>query len=198
MNTLSNTQTKQAQKEAYIKQMMGGALASAVQKDIDLSPLTSTTQPISPHAPGVTEVAPAPPETSTIAEQLMKMDINEWPKSIRRFAEIVGKEAAIRVMLEYGGQTRIYVPQSPQCTKFSQRVGQEAAKMLAKYFGGSFLTNIPHSKTIAVHLYNHNRNIIIHARRAAGEKIEVLAKEYGLTERWVRNLLAKLNLLKAN
>ena len=46
MSTLSDTQAKQTQKEAYIKQMMAEATASAVQKDTDLSPLTSTAPPI--------------------------------------------------------------------------------------------------------------------------------------------------------
>lgn len=107
------------------------------------------------------------------------------PPALREVADVIGLEPTLRLFERYAGW-RVYVPAaaSADC-ELANVIGLDAAQRLVAYAPMQYLW-VP-AWTEAVRA---RRAAEIHARRAAGERPEDLARAYGITVRHVYKILA--------
>ncbi|MAZ33403.1 MAG: hypothetical protein CMO06_09690 [Thalassospira sp.] len=115
----------------------------------------------------------------------MDVDIDQLPQTAAEISEIVGIDAALRLVDAWGG-VRIYVPrQIPDDHLLISTLGREEAELLAEHYGGETIL-IP--RCLAA--LRAVRNARICRERSEGHGIAVLALRYRLTERQVYAVLA--------
>ncbi|MDF1566215.1 MAG: Mor transcription activator family protein [Deltaproteobacteria bacterium] len=110
---------------------------------------------------------------------------SELPESIQVIVDAIGLAAALKLVTEYGGIS-FYVPQEiPPGHVLEHLLGREAATALAAAYQGEDL-QIPRCLSYLVDRRNHN----IREQYASGVSAARLARLYGITERWVRCIVA--------
>lgn len=115
----------------------------------------------------------------------MEIDIDQLPHSAAEIVEVVGVEAALRLVEAWGG-IRLYVPQHmPEDHLLVSTLGRAEADQLADRYGGETV-HIPR----CLHALRAVRNGRIRAERHDGASPALLALRYGLTERQVYAILA--------
>lgn len=115
----------------------------------------------------------------------MEIDIDQLPQSAAEIVEVVGVEAALRLVEAWGG-IRLYVPQQmPEDHLLVSTLGRAEADQLADRYGGETV-QIPR----CLHALRAVRNGRIRAERHDGASPALLALRYRLTERQVYSILA--------
>lgn len=115
----------------------------------------------------------------------MEVDIDCLPQTAVDIVEVVGIDAALRLVEAWGG-LRLYVPQAlPADHSLVGILGPALAANMAAHFGGEPL-NIPR----CLHALRSMRNQRIRGARRAGATPAELARQHSLTERQVYNILA--------
>lgn len=118
----------------------------------------------------------------------MNFTLNDLPKSLRDVAELIGPQAALKLVEHFGGATAVYVPyQIESDHQLAVALGLPAARKLAAYYGGDNLRNIPRC---ALGL-RRIRNAEIRRCHRAGRPASKLALEFGLTERQVWTIIGE-------
>jgi DNA-directed RNA polymerase specialized sigma24 family protein len=114
--------------------------------------------------------------------------LEHLPESVRELSELVGLNAALKLVDRWGGQIALYVPQRvDQDHPLAQTLGLEAAQALSRHYGGDYLRNIPR----AARAMRAARDKAVLKRRGEGASPARIAQEFGLTERWVWELLRR-------
>ena len=115
----------------------------------------------------------------------MEIDIDQLPQSAAEIVEVVGVEAALRLVEAWGG-IRLYVPQQmPEDHLLVSALGRAEAGQLADRYGGETI-QIPR----CLHALRAVRNAHIRRERYDGASPALLALRYRLTERQVYSILA--------
>lgn len=115
----------------------------------------------------------------------MEIDIDQLPHSAAEIVDVVGVEAALRLVEAWGG-VRLYVPQQmPEDHLLVSTLGRSEADTLAERYGGETI-QIPR----CLHALRAVRNSRIRAERHGGASPALLALRYGLTERQVYAIIA--------
>ena len=110
------------------------------------------------------------------------------PDSARKLVDLVGIDGALKIMEVYGGVQKVYVPQQPQGTDIARKLGLELVTRLSKGLGGGgYMFNVPRCLSLLVDY----RNEQIRERYKNGETPLSLAFEFGMTERWIRSIIAR-------
>ncbi len=116
------------------------------------------------------------------------IDIDDLPATLREMAALIGLVATLTLVRHFGG-TRLYVPKAAAPEHIIARlIGFEAMVRLCTHYGAQFQgLDIPRAldATIAV------RNREIRRQAALGKSHRELAREFHLTERWVREILGE-------
>jgi len=109
------------------------------------------------------------------------------PPVLADLAEIIGLGAALRLAEAYGG-TEIYVPRTPGPDHpVAQVIGLEAARRLGEYLGtptSGGRIEVPKGDALS----RSRRNRAIVAAVVQGASKQQVARQHGLTTRWVRRL----------
>lgn len=101
--------------------------------------------------------------------------------------EVIGLDNTLKIVERWGG-VKLYVPQDiPGNHKIAQLIGKEAADALARYCGLERL-NIP----LARDYRRAMRNNEIYTRHKAGESVNDLALEYGISARQLWEILSQM------
>lgn len=115
----------------------------------------------------------------------MEIDIDQLPQSAAEIVDVVGVEAALRLVEAWGG-VRLYVPQQmPKDHLLVSTLGREEADELAARYGGESI-QVPR----CLHALRAVRNTRMRRERARGDSPALLALRYRLTERQVYSILA--------
>ncbi len=115
----------------------------------------------------------------------MEIDIDQLPQSAAEIVEVVGVEAALRLVEAWGG-IRLYVPQQmPEDHLLVSTLGRDESDELAKCYGGECI-QVPR----CLHALRAVRNCRMRRERAKGDSPALLALRYRLTERQVYSILA--------
>jgi hypothetical protein len=110
--------------------------------------------------------------------------LDTWPDALRRIAEVIGPELALRLAEHDGGLDKVYVPRSPKPSHpWAELLGADALGKLARAFGGERI-DIPRGTHIAL----RKRRIIELA--TSGMSRRQIARAVGVGERYVRKVLA--------
>lgn len=111
-------------------------------------------------------------------------DLDTWPDGLRRIADVIGPELALRLAEHDGGLDKVYVPRSPRANHpWMELLGEQALAKLARALGGDRI-DIPRGTHIAL----KKRRIIDLA--ASGISHRQIAREVRVGERYVRRVLA--------
>jgi len=113
------------------------------------------------------------------------MDSTLLPPTIQEIVDIVGLEAALKVVNAYGG-TRVWFPEVPAPDHHLVKILGDAAYVLCQRFALNWLT-IP---TCARALRAVRDAAIVEALRQ-GRTYDEVAREFGLTWRQVANIAAR-------
>ena len=125
---------------------------------------------------------PAIDETAT---DCLSIDPELLPESVREMAEVIGLEAALGVVRRFGG-TRLWLPLVVEADHpLAREIGLAQAKRLGEYYRLESIT-VPSCKGA----FRVLRNERITRRYRAGETAAVLAREYGLHERMIWQIVA--------
>ena len=124
-------------------------------------------------------------EAVNIEQLLPFLRIEDLPRSIRALAQQIGLAAIMKLIQRYGG-TRLYLPKtfSPKY-ELPQLVGLIAARAIV----GHFNDDRPHIP-LASHALQRARNRAI-CVQAGNISTSRLARQYGLHERSIYNILAR-------
>ena len=99
---------------------------------------------------------------------------------------LIGEQAALRLM-DYWGGIRLHIPANLTPDHIlSKRITYDAARKLAEEFGG---TQIPIPR--GAQAIREARNEDIRRRYAAGESAAKIARDLGMTERWVYEIVGR-------
>lgn len=113
------------------------------------------------------------------------VELEILPPLTREMAEVAGLKAALEVTERWGG-TRLFFPKQVDGEHpLTLTVGLEAARKLCDRFGGDE-PSIPRAANALKYL----RNQII-ARRYLTESAAAIARDYGMTERWVYEIVSR-------
>ena len=116
---------------------------------------------------------------------LSGIDPDCLPDSVREMAEVIGLDAALLVVRCYGGR-RLWLPREMSADHhLAQAIGLAAARRLSAHYRLECLL-IPTCKGALRAL----RNQQISQRYQAGEKAAALAREFGLHERMIWQIVA--------
>ena len=108
-----------------------------------------------------------------------------WPTSLVELASIIGKEAALKISLHYGGRG-VYIPKNViEDHPVAQLIGMDAFISLVNYRGGLELRDIP----LASSLTTKKRAIIAINRNHPDWSGRAIAAELRTTERYVSQVL---------
>lgn len=115
---------------------------------------------------------------------------HKLPALVDRIASMIGQDRAL-LLVEHahraGANGYVYVPRLPkpgQC--LPSLIGQEAAAHLAQVYGGSTI-RLPRCRVI----YRAQRNAEVQRMASSGATVHAVAQAFQLTDRQVRNVLAK-------
>lgn len=115
----------------------------------------------------------------------MEIDIDQLPQSAVEIVDVVGVEAALRLVEAWGG-VRLYVPQQmPEDHLLVSTLGRAESDELASRYGGECI-QVPR----CLHALRAVRNCHMRRERARGDSPALLALRYRLTERQVYSILA--------
>ena len=104
---------------------------------------------------------------------------------LRELEQVIGLEATLALVERWGGVI-LYIPQSvPEEHPITEATGAEAAEKLCGYFGGNHI-----SMPKAVEYRRLKRDHEIFLKRKTGMKASELAREYGLTQRHVFDIIS--------
>ena len=118
----------------------------------------------------------------------MDVDIDQLPQTAAEISEIVGIDAALRLVEAWGG-VRLYVPREmPDDHLLVSTLGREEAELFAEHYGGEAI-QVPRCLTALRSV----RNARIRKDRESGASIALLALRHRLTERQVYSILAMGN-----
>ena len=115
---------------------------------------------------------------------------HKLPALIERIAFMIGQDRAMQLVEHAHGEGAngyVYVPRLPkpgQC--LPSLIGMEATANLAHVYGGSTI-KLPRCRVI----YRAQRNSEVQRMAASGATVRALARAFHLTDRQVRNVLAK-------
>jgi hypothetical protein len=124
----------------------------------------------------------------TLAALLNDAGLEALPASARDLAGIVGLPAAIGLLERFGGMTALYVPKDVSPGHDLARImGEAAARKLSSVYGGDYLRNIPR----CAGAMRAVRDRAVVRRKSEGAAPRDIAQEFGLTERWVWEILAR-------
>ncbi len=99
---------------------------------------------------------------------------------------LIGEQPAMRLM-QYWGGIRLHIPVNINHSHIiARRIGIQAATILADEFGG---TQIPIPLGFSARI--KARNADIKRRYNEGESAARIARDYGITERWVYEIVGK-------
>ena len=124
----------------------------------------------------------------TLATLLHDAGLDALPASARDLAGIVGLPAAIGLLERFGGVTALYVPKDVTGGHIlAQIMGEPAARKLSDVYGGDYVRNIPR----CAGAMRAVRDRAVVRRKAEGAAPRDIAQEFGLTERWVWEILTR-------
>lgn len=114
-----------------------------------------------------------------------ELDIGELPASLQEMVRVIGLPATLS-LVDLRGGIRLYVPfeMTPEHW-LSRLIGFEAAVKLARYYGGQDPFFIPRALNAMIAA----RNKVIKDKYSKGKTQAQLAREFNLTERWVRDIV---------
>ncbi|HKJ76510.1 MAG TPA: Mor transcription activator family protein [Gammaproteobacteria bacterium] len=104
------------------------------------------------------------------------------PESILTIADLIGLEAATELVKAFGG-IRVYVPVNPAGHSLADVIGADALRCLSEVYGGDRI-EVPRA-------HKETRDALIRERYHAEESMAALAREFWLTERTVRRIVAE-------
>ena len=106
------------------------------------------------------------------------------PKRLQEFVRLIGLAATLKVVERYGG-TRLYVPANPHSDHpLAVLIGLDQLTKLSAVYAGEDHFDIPR----AVRALRHVRDVQMRADYKV-KSAAVLAREHGLTERQVFNIV---------
>jgi len=116
----------------------------------------------------------------------MQIDESLLPAILQEIAGLIGLPATLKLAQHYGG-VRLYVPKKLSSDHvLASVVGYDAAVRLAEHFGGLPHFDIPKAQAVSIAL----RNSKIRESWQANMSVRQIALKYGLTERYIRRVLA--------
>lgn len=111
-------------------------------------------------------------------------NLDTWPDALRRIAEVIGADAALKLASVDGGLDKVYVPrEARESHRWASVLGMEAFAKLARAFGGERI-DIPRG----AHINLKKRRIIELAETGMAHR--QIAREVGTGERYVRDVLS--------
>ncbi|HXG29577.1 MAG TPA: Mor transcription activator family protein [Nevskiales bacterium] len=104
------------------------------------------------------------------------------PPSLHDLVEVIGLRAALALVERWGG-TRVYIPEHAPGSDhpLAQQIGQEATRKLCRAYAGETMSVPRAYRALRAALYRQIRHDYHQRGRSAAE----LAREHGMTERWV-------------
>lgn len=125
------------------------------------------------------------------------------PQAVLELVDVIGYEASIKLVQTFGGLD-IHVPvgklESGNLARLNETIGELAAAALMSVYGGARLY-IPKCDAALIALRNQRFCQAVEAAVAMGESkkaaIQTLAIEFGITERWGYDILARMNAIQA-
>lgn len=119
-------------------------------------------------------------------------NLDMWPATLRRIAEIVGADLALRLGEAEGGQEKVYVPKSPSTQHPWRRVlGDQAWARVVAEMGGERI-DLPRGSFLNV------RKLEILALAEEGLSHRAIARRARVGERYVRRVLEGLTIEDKN
>ena len=110
------------------------------------------------------------------------IDADDLPESMAYMSEIIGLEATLKIATECGG-LRLYVPVRIATDHWLyDLIGEEAFTKLVRHFQAEEIEIARCQQALA-----NARARTLLDRHTRGDSIAALAREYGMTERGVRN-----------
>ncbi len=110
----------------------------------------------------------------------------DLPRTLQDLSEVIGLPAVETLVRQWGGR-RLWIPCGAKKTHpISQALGMNAAKRLSARYGGDVI-DIPKAKSATA----RDRNQELIRLYSDGVSVDVLAKEFGLTSRWIRGILSR-------
>lgn len=114
-----------------------------------------------------------------------ELDPEDLPASLKEMVDVIGLQATLKLVEARGG-VRLYVPFEIKPEHWISRlIGFEQAVKLARYYGGQDPFFIPRALDAVIAV----RNREIRQKYSMGKTQAELAREYSLTERWVREIV---------
>lgn len=120
--------------------------------------------------------------------------INLMPKNFAFIAKLIGAEASLNLIQAFGG-TRLFVPVNHAVNinhEITHIIGLRALQLLAEHLGKTYI-EIPMGAPITIAM--RNRAVRDAAKKESQAK---LARRFGLTPRWIREILSTEEKLKKN
>src|SRR5690606_29772942 len=103
-----------------------------------------------------------------------------WPPILRRVADELGDDVALKLMREFGG-TRIKLPRNPgPGTRLATLLGAEMARRVVGLLGHGELP-VPTCAAVTQAMWRRD----VRAARRDGATISAIARRYGVSERTV-------------
>ena len=118
-------------------------------------------------------------------DSLARIDPECLPESVREMAGVIGLRAALGVVRRFGG-TRLWLPMIlSEDHPLAREIGEAAARRLSQHYRLESIM-VPNCKRA----FRVMRNEDITRRYRAGETAAALAREYGLHERMIWQIVA--------
>lgn len=115
------------------------------------------------------------------------IDLSRLPPQLKFLVREIGLVATIKLVRARGGQ-QVWLPKKATGDRvLAQVIGREALAKLVAHRGGERL-ELPKADKILVQM----RDRALFARREAGATESELARDYGITRRWVYEICARL------
>ncbi|MBN2684596.1 MAG: hypothetical protein JXR40_04910 [Pontiellaceae bacterium] len=104
---------------------------------------------------------------------------------LRELERVIGLDATLALVDRWGG-INLYIPQTvPEGHTLAEAIGKEEAEKLSRYFGGDHI-----SMPKAEEYRRLKRDHEIYRKKKSGVKANVLAREYGLTQRHIWQIIS--------
>lgn len=130
-------------------------------------------------------------------------DKHPLPRSVQEIADVIGRDAALLLVdslprayspCHPSGKVILYVPQSIRPDHhLVQLLGWANAEKLVDSFGGMML-----QPAICTALRVGERDEAIRGMRSRGISVQAIAREFGITDRHVRNIVREMAEVEAN
>ena len=107
------------------------------------------------------------------------------PLSVRTVAEVIGMDAAVRLMRASYSNRQVYIPaRDMQGHRLAEVLAPDELRALRRHFGGELLA-YPRASAIKRRLAAQRRKASILADLQAGLPTQEIARKHGCTTRWV-------------